>query len=576
MVLGAKGEIADGWSYDAYGQYYYTSLFNRNGGYLSFRAITNALQVTTDGAGNPVCISGPPCVPWNIWKQGGVTDAQLQPMYGDGTSDGTSMERALHVDLTGDLGRFGIRSPAAADGVTVNFGAEHRRDSLTFTPDAAELSGDLSGFGGASVAIDNGISVTEEFLELHAPLVQGKAGIKDLLVNGAFRHSNYNLSGGVNTYEFAVQYAPTDDFRFRMGYQHAIRAPNPLELFTPQSYGNIGSPGIDPCAPTFDPATNLLVAATASLAACEHTGVTPAQYGNGGVGGVYTGTIHQCTALQCGQLQGGNINLKPEEGNTVSFGVSFAPRAMPNLTGSIDYYRIDEKNVVGVIPADVILSNCLATGDPTYCSLIVRTSSGSVTGSSVATGGYFVQTNLNTAKAKVAGIDVQLAYKLGLPERWGSLAFLFSGSDMLAAETTSFVGAHTYDCKGLYGTTCQTVNPKWRHNLRATWATPWQLEFSALWRYIGSVSLDTNTTDATLGNGSYDKIDATMSAVSYLDLSASWELAHRLQLRAGLNNLFDRAPPIVSSNVSSSGAANSFPTYDQLGRQVFIGFTAKF
>jgi hypothetical protein len=32
----------------------------------------------------------------------------------------------------------------------------------------------------------------------------------------------------------------------------------------------------------------------------------------------------------------------------------------------------------------------------------------------------------------------------------------------------------------------------------------------------------------------------------------------------------------VSSNVAASGAANSFPTYDQLGRQVYVAFTLKY
>ena len=32
----------------------------------------------------------------------------------------------------------------------------------------------------------------------------------------------------------------------------------------------------------------------------------------------------------------------------------------------------------------------------------------------------------------------------------------------------------------------------------------------------------------------------------------------------------------LSANVAASGAANSFPTYDQLGRQLYLAFTAKF
>lgn len=72
--------------------------------------------------------------------------------------------------------------------------------------------------------------------------------------------------------------------------------------------------------------------------------------------------------------------------------------------------------------------------------------------------------------------------------------------------------------------------------------------------------------------------DAILGAagVSYLGLSASWKVAKNVELRAGVNNPFDKDPPIVSSNVVGSGAANSFPTYDQLGRQLYAAFTARF
>jgi outer membrane receptor protein involved in Fe transport len=49
-------------------------------------------------------------------------------------------------------------------------------------------------------------------------------------------------------------------------------------------------------------------------------------------------------------------------------------------------------------------------------------------------------------------------------------------------------------------------------------------------------------------------------------------------LRAGVNNVLDKDPPIVPSGdiTANSGPANSYPTYDYLGRQVFVAFTAKF
>lgn len=47
-------------------------------------------------------------------------------------------------------------------------------------------------------------------------------------------------------------------------------------------------------------------------------------------------------------------------------------------------------------------------------------------------------------------------------------------------------------------------------------------------------------------------------------------------LRAGVNNVLDRDPPI-SPAASTDGNGNTFPqTYDSMGRYVFFGVTANF
>jgi iron complex outermembrane recepter protein len=571
-VAGATGKLAGAWTYDAYGQYYNTVLFNSNSKYLSFQSVGNALQVTGT-ADHPVCIhdSGS-CVPWNIFQAGAVTQDQLAYLYASGTARGTSTERTLHVDVTGDLGAYGLRSPFATDALGINVGFEHRNDHLSFEPDAAELSGLLSGFGGASVSVDNSVSVDEEFVEVRAPLAQDRTGIKDLVFDTGFRHSKYSLAGGVNTYKFEVQYAPIADIRLRASYQRAIRAPNVIELFSPSSFGVNGAVPIDPCAPTFNTDTGQLIPATRSLADCTRTGVTPQQYGNGGT----TNTITQCSGLQCGQLLGGNTALKPETSDSVDIGFNFDPGFAPGLTGSVDYYYIRVRDEIGPQSAPIILQRCLDTGDPYYCNLIVRTPGGSLSGSSVSSGGYIVQTNVNIGAASVAGVDVQAAYRLALPPGWGSVGFAFTGSQLIKQTTTPFPGAHTYNCVALFGQSCATVNPRWRHNLRLTWESPWNVELSAMWRFIGAVSLDSNTSDPTLSNGGYDAFDARMPNISYLDLSAAWKIMRGVQIRAGVNNLFDKDPPIVSANVAAGGAANSYPTYDQLGRELFVAFTLRY
>jgi iron complex outermembrane recepter protein len=577
-VLGMKGDFADAWNYDAYGSYYYTTFFNSNNGFLNFQAIDNALLVTGTAA-NPVCISGPPCVPYNIWNQGAVTQDQIKPMLQTGTAYGTVTERILHVDVTGDLGKYGIKLPTANEGVGVNVGFEHRNDHTQFQPDSSELSGLLSGFGGASVAINNSITVKEGFIETRVPLVQDEFLAQDLNVDMGYRRSDYTLIGNVNTYKFETQWAPTRDVRLRGSYNRAIRAPSIIELYNPQLVGQINF-GEDPCAP----AASTHVAA-ASLAACMNSGVTAAQYGNGierghtvnGVAG--TNDIPQGTGSQLTQLQGGNPKLEQETADTFTVGANLTPQMLNGFNASIDYWHIKVKDEIGTYPAPAILSNCLASADPTFCSQIVRSpANGGLTGASVASGGYIIQTNQNLGQAEIDGLDLDANYKFPLPA-YGTLLFTLNGTYLLHDKTTPYKGAHTYDCAGLFGPACQTVTPKWRHVVRADWESPWNVDVTLSWRFIGKVQLDSNTSDPTLGGSTfanYDSFNRELANYSYLDLNIAWNVWRGVQIRGGVNNLLDKDPPLVTSELTAGGAANTYETYDLLGRQLYLAVTAKF
>ena len=560
-VFGTKGEFANAWSYDAYGQFFYTSFNDTNEKYLNFQAITNALQVTGTAA-HPVCISGAlGCVPYNIFADGAVTPQQLAYLYELGTAQGSSTLRTLHADVTGKLGEYGITSPLATEGLGVNVGFEHRQDHVSLLPDSAEESGLLSGFGSAVAPIDNAISVSEEFLELRAPLMQDQPGAKELLFDTGYRRSDYSTVGNQSTYKFEVQYAPIADYRLRASYDKAIRAPSVAEAFTPPIVATV-SVGQDPCAPPI----------TLTLVECERTGVTAAQYNNG--------SIPQGVASQLSAQSSGNANLKPEQGTTYTIGLNFSPNQIPHLSGSIDYYHIQIKDEIGTYPYNVILFNCATTGNPVYCSQIVRQpTTGSLTGNSNAGGGYVIQKNYNLGTAVNSGIDVQLAYKLDLPPGFGDVALDMSGVYLLHNESQPLPGAHTYDCAGLFGASCQTVNPRWHHLFRTTWDTPWNVSASLTWRFISPVTEDNNTADPTLQNavyGGFDFATGKIPGYNYLDLEATWNVNKILQVRAGADNILDKDPPLVNTFAVAGGSANTYSVYVLFGRQLFVAFSAKF
>jgi iron complex outermembrane receptor protein len=578
-VAGANGKLGEAWTYDAYLLYYHTSLSQSNLNYLNNAAINNALQVKTNDSGGPECIVGGSCVPYDIFMTRGVTAQQLNYLYTPGTDGGTNSEQIVHADVTGQLEQYGIASPWARDGLALNVGAEHRLETLDFAPDAAELSGALAGFSGAEVAIDKGYSVNEGFLEVRAPIAQGRPGVHDLTFDSGFRYSNYTTAGATNTYKFEVQYAPLPDVRLRYSYDRVVRAPNLIELYTPQVYGQSDLVSHDPCAPT----NNGAIRAAASLTACAHSGVTAAQYGDGfgaSVGG--TNTIVQCAA-DCGQVSGGNPLLAPEIADTWSLGLTLTPVALPNFTASLDYYHISLAKEIGTIPATIILQQCLATGSPTYCSQIVRTAQGELSGATIAGGGYILQTNVNTGAALVSGIDLQSSYRWPLANGLGTLTASLSGSWTQHNSVSPYTGAPSYDCAGLFGATCLngSVNPTWRHNLRVNWDTPWNVLLSAQWRFIGHSSFDNNSSQPFLQGqeeGFFDPVLTHIPNYSYLDLSTIWRATSAVEIRAGVNNVFDKDPPFIPSGDISgtAGGLNTYPTYDLLGREIFVAFRARF
>jgi len=230
------------------------------------------------------------------------------------------------------------------------------------------------------------------------------------------------------------------------------------------------------------------------------------------------------------------------------------------------------------MPADVPRhSPCLDSGDPKYCSLIVRTPLGALTGASIAGGGYVISNAMNIGKGQSSGVDVQASYAIDLPAPFRTLSFALNGAKAIKATSTPSPGFPTYDCVGLYGNTCQTLNPKWRHTLRSTLGLPHDLLVSVQWRFIDSVEFEGNTSQPALtSGGDIDELNGKLPARSYLDLTAQWSPTTSIDVRLGVNNLLDRNPPLVTTEISGVGGPNSFPTYDLLGRQIFVATTMKF
>lgn len=580
-VVGLRGELGNGFQYDLFGQrgnvIYRQTFYND----FSLARSARALDVVVVN-GQPVCRSAvaalagtnadPTCVPYDIFGIAGPSPASVAYLQTPGFQNGEYVQTIVSGSITGDLGQYGVKSPIAEDGVGFALGVEYRRERLDLNTDIAFQSGDLAGQGGATLPTEGAYDVYELFGEARIPLIQDRPGFHALTAELGYRYSDYSLGFDTHTYKVAGDWAITRDLRLRAGLNRAIRAPNIVELFATNNVALNGS--TDPCegaSPAF------------TLQQCARTGVTAAQYGN----------IVPNLAAQYNGLIGGNPTLDPETSDTLTLGVVATPQFIAGLSISVDFFNIKVKDRIGAIGQDVTLERCGETGDPFYCNLIRRAPG---TGSLwLSNNGFIVDTTFNTGKLEVQGVDLEVNYRFdfedlpltaGLAD-WGGLSFNLQGSYLDNYKITTLPGDAPFDCAGLYGSICTgsavpagAPLPEWRHKAKLSWRAPGRVEVSATWRHVGKVKVDQEFSGASHAAGP----DAVLKAQNYFDLAGSWGVRDNIRLRAGVNNLFDKDPPLVSSG---GGAVNNCPTgpcngntfpqtYDALGRFLFVGVRADF
>ncbi|MEA1674253.1 TonB-dependent receptor plug domain-containing protein [Nitrospirillum sp. BR 11163] len=153
-LVGLKGDLWDGWSYDAYAQRSTVILSETYKNDFSLARTAEAFNATTDANGKLVCANSAAvaagCVPYNVFSSSTAIDpAALSYLQTPGFKEGSTVQDVVDVSISGDLGRYGIQSPLASHGVGIAFGTEYRREELTLKVDQEFDSGDLAGQGGS-------------------------------------------------------------------------------------------------------------------------------------------------------------------------------------------------------------------------------------------------------------------------------------------------------------------------------------------------------------------------------------------------------------------------------------------
>lgn len=523
-LAGVRGDLGNGWSYDAYYQY-------GSNAYAVDSGPNNLIfgRFLQEVAGCPGTTAAAGCVPVNIFG-----DGSLKP---DSYAFGTASFRETTKQNVASFNVNGTPFSTWAGPVSLAGGIEYRKEEANGTSDAVSQMLIPVGTSGQSIAggyllgnqlpISGSYHLWDLYGETVIPLLRDSAIAKSLDLNGAIRRTDYSTSGAVVTWKLGLTWQVNSEVRLRGTRSRDIRAPNINDLF--QFGGSQFSVVFDPV-----------------------------------VGGT-TQTRFVIT---------GNPNLSPEKARTWTGGIVYEPKWLPGAGFSLDYYNIAVNGVIGTLTPSIIVANCTA-GIASACASIVRNANGSYA--------FFKVQTENLSALKTSGLDFEARYQtrlnlLGDPSSKLALRLLGTYVDNLdtiaptgtvrRAGTLSNFNGNTDTVSGvphLTGVIDVTLSAKkWLANLQT--------------RVIGSGKFNTAFTEGAGAAGTIN--DNSIPAYAYLSLSGQYNVkvgGKDLQLFGTINNLLDTDPPMIPSGVV--GFANETSTnpafYDVIGRTFTLGIRFK-
>lgn len=509
-VLGAKGDLPHGWSWDAYYQYGANSSVSDipnmvlNANYLA------AINAQPGPGGTIVCgplttargVADPNCVPFNVFGAGAPSAAAIAYVTN------LSHTRTYNREQVGAVTLRGEPVDLWAGPVSLAVGTEWRSDSTDVSVDANQQAS-RNDFGN-SHAIRGSYEVKEAFVETVVPLLKDAAFVKEFDLNGAVRRTDYSLAGAVTTWKVGATFEEASgQLRLRGTKSRDIRAPNLQEL-----YGSAATSVLN----IRDPNTGLSALTTV--------------------------------------LTSGSTALKPETANTLTYGAALTPKFVPNFQMSADYYRIDIKGIISTLGAQNVVDRC-AAGAADLCPLVIRT------GGVITT---VLNNNLNINRFKTSGVDIEAGYSIPMAKMHapGTLTVRLLG--------TRVFDLVTIDSVGPVDRVKQTV-PAWAWTMNMNYALA-RFSTNLTWRYIGPTLIDATLIgpdDPRYNPALPNSINRNLQpSITYTDLSAQYTVHEKgngkIVVYGVVNNLFDRDPPGYGGNNLIGGSL-----YDLVGRFMRVG-----
>lgn len=568
-VFGVRGDITPNFSYEAslnYGKTIENNVeFNNRINERYFAAI----DAVRDGTGNIVCRSdldpsaapmgnysgfdtpfnkstwgstftpgaNSGCVPMNVFGEGSPSKEALAWIMTDAAAKDTVEQFVFNAFVAGDFGQF-LQLPGGS--ISYSAGVEYRREDAHSRTSDWQLLADQLGYNvtwlGQGTNMQGHFDVKEVFGEISLPLLADMPFAKSLTVDGAYRYSDYSTAGSTESYKMGLLWAVDSNLFLRGTAARSVRAPSISELFMPvsQTYASI----TDPCdMNNFQNGTNPAVR-EANCRAMLGLGANDAY------------TFVNTNSASVEGVIGGNIDMKPEEADTITAGIVLTPSFLRGFSLALDYYDIKLSNAIQFFSAQNITNKCYDLPQPNqFCGLIGRDGSTNLINS-------FQQFGVNVAEYRTSGWDMTVDYLLdparfGIEKDIGTFRFTLSGSKL---EKLEFVE--------------DPSNPLTIDDTVGDAGVPeYQAQFDVNWHWQDvTVAYGYNWFDETRR---YEGVAADYIEPRYFnhdarsthDLQVRYQLRHDVSIYGGVNNLTDQQP---------SRASRDYPV-GPLGRYFYMG-----
>lgn len=559
---GAFGNTS--WSYDigmTYGKLEQTGLST---GYLFTPALGAALGPSfRDASGVARC--GTPsapignCTPVNFFGDlSSATDrAALAQISSPSINKTDTSLKNFYANLTGDL----FELPAGTVGGA--FGVEHRKEASSFEPsflavvDPTNYTCLISSEACTTRAVGD-FDVTEVYGEALIPLLADAPFAQNLSGIVGARWSDYSSFGSTTNWKVGLEWRPLDGLMVRGTLDKVFRAPTIGDLFQGESASSDSFS--DPCNRWRGAAVG-----SPQRLACQNVATN--------------GSFVQ-SDTQLSAIKGGNAGLQPEEGKVFTYGVIYDPSWLEGSSFSLDLWRVYLNETIGTVGTQTILNNCFNNGQ--FCNLYSRNAQGEIL--------RLFDRNANVGRTDTKGFDVGMKYRLDDTD-FGSFRVSLDTTYTAQFDVKTIVLGQVVAQQFLAGTFLSSANGGLGNysRIRSLGTLGWSMgewEAQLTSRFVSGFSVGTvfpNTrtnTCADLGlavaPGGTPGCKFDRGGQTYHNLQVGYKVdAWNAKFQLGVDNAFDKQPPIIYQNNSLNGNTDE-RTFDTVGRYYWANATVTF